>query len=171
MRLARAFDEDDPVRRIATAVLKYWVCKRTPAVVGEALECIGGNGFVEDASDLPRLYRESPLNSIWEGSSNVQCLEVLRALRRDLAHGAAFIEELEPRDRPAVKRALAEADEASARRVVETMAVALESTLLDRAGDEAVAAVFRARDGGAAFGTLPPGLPLREIVERHVPEA
>jgi putative acyl-CoA dehydrogenase len=171
LRLARAFEDDDPVRRIATAVLKYWVCKRATAVVAEALESIGGNGFVEDASDLPRLYRESPLNAIWEGSSNVQCLDVLRTLRSDRAHGAAFIDELDPRDRPSVKRALAEADEASARRVVEAMAVALQATLLERDGDPAVAAAFRARDGRGAFGTLPRGLPLAEIVEQHVPES
>src|SRR5581483_1237947 len=105
MRLARAFDEDDPLRRVATPVLKYWVCKRTPAVVGEALECLGGNGFVED-SVLPRLFRESPLNSIWEGSGNVQCLDVLRALRRDLQAAEAFLDELEPRDRQVVEAEL-----------------------------------------------------------------
>src|SRR5581483_5001993 len=110
------------------------------AVVGEALECLGGNGFVED-SGLPRLYRESPLNAIREGSGNVQCLDVLRALRA--------------------------ADEAGARRLVETMAVALQGTLLDRHGDPAVAAAFRARERYGAFGTLPAGLPLAAIIERH----
>jgi putative acyl-CoA dehydrogenase len=167
MRLARAFDDDEDVRRIATAVLKYWVCKRAPMVVGEALECIGGNGYVDDTSDLPRLYRESPLNAIWEGSSNVQCLEVLRALRRRPETAEAFLAELESRDRPAVERALADADEAGARRLVETMAVALQTALLERAGDEAVAAAFRARDGRGAFGTLPPEAPAVEIVERR----
>jgi len=151
LRLARAFDDDDPVRRLATAVLKYWVCKRTPAVVGEALECLGGNGFVEGSSDLPRLYRESPLNAIWEGSSNVQCLDVLRALQRDHEPVAAFLDELEPRERPAVKRALAGADEQGARRLVETMAVALQASLLE--GE--TAELFRAREPYAAFGTLP----------------
>jgi putative acyl-CoA dehydrogenase len=166
LRLARAFDEDDEFRRIATAVLKYWVCKRTPAVVGEALECLGGNGFVED-SGLPRLYRESPLNSIWEGSGNVQCLDVLRALRREPDAAARFLAELEPRDRATLEPALVEADEAGARRLVETMAVALQATLLDRYGDPAVAAAFRARDRYASFGTLPAGLPIHRIVERH----
>jgi putative acyl-CoA dehydrogenase len=106
LRLARAFDEGDDFRRIATAVLKYWVCKRTPAVVGEALECLGGNGYVED-SGLPRLFRESPLNGIWEGSGNVQCLDVLRALRRDPGTADRFLDELEPPDRRAVEAALA----------------------------------------------------------------
>jgi putative acyl-CoA dehydrogenase len=170
LRLARAFDEGDELRRVATAVLKYWVCKRAPAVVGEALECLGGNGFVED-SGLPRLYRESPLNAIWEGSSNVQCLDVLRALRREPSSAEAFLAELEERDRAPVERALEAADEHSARRVVETMAVALQSTLLDRHGDPAVAAAFRARERFGAFGTLPGGLSLAAIVERHRPIA
>jgi len=167
-RLARAFDEGDELRRVATAVLKYWVCKRTPAVVGESLECLGGNGFVED-SGLPRLLRESPLNSIWEGSGNVQCLDVLRTLRREPAAAERFLAELEPRDRAVVEPELAAADEPGARRLVETMAVALQATLLDRHGDPAVAAAFRARDRHATFGTLPAGLPLRSIVDRHKP--
>ena len=169
LRLARAFDENDDFRRIATAVLKYWVCKRTPAVVGEALECLGGNGFVEE-SGLPRLYRESPLNAIWEGSSNVQCLDVLRALRREPAAAEAFVAELEERDCAGVEDALAQADEQGARRLVETMAVALQATLLDRHGDPAVAEAFRAREGFGAFGTLPDGLKLAEIVETHTPQ-
>jgi putative acyl-CoA dehydrogenase len=166
-RLARAFEEDDDFRRVATAVLKYWVCKRTVAVVAEALECLGGNGFVED-SGLPRLYRESPLNGIWEGSSNVQCLDVLRALRREGPD--AFLAELEERDRERVERALAAADEGSARRLVETMAVALQAALLDRHGDPAVAAAFRAREPHGAFGTLAGAVPCAEIVERHHPQ-
>jgi putative acyl-CoA dehydrogenase len=163
---SRAFDEDDELRRVATAVLKYWVCKRCVAAVAEALECLGGNGYVEDFGELPRLFRESPLNAIWEGSSNVQCLDVLRALR---SHGAAdrFFAELEPTDRVAVERARTETDEGSARRLVETMAVALQGTLLERHGDPAVAAAFRARQSFAGFGTLPPGLPLAAILERH----
>jgi putative acyl-CoA dehydrogenase len=164
-RLAQAFDDgDDAFRRIATAVLKYWVCKRTPAVVGEALECLGGNGFVEDDNDLPRLYRESPLNAIWEGASNVQCLDVLRALRREGAD--AFLAELDERERPQVERAIAAADEAGARRLVETMAVALQSTLL---GDSLEGEALRARERFGAFGTLPAGLPLDELVEAHAP--
>jgi putative acyl-CoA dehydrogenase len=168
LRLAHAFDEGDDLRRLATAVLKYWVCKRTPAVVGEALECLGGNGFVEE-SGLPLLYRESPLNSIWEGSGNVQCLDVLRALRREPDAAERFLAELEPRDRAGVEKALAGADESGARRLVETMAVALQSSLLERYGDPAVAAAFRARDRHAVFGTLPTGLSLGAIIERHKP--
>jgi len=169
LRLARAFDERDELRRVATAVLKYWVCKRAPAAVGEALESLGGNGFVEE-SGLPRLFRESPLNAIWEGSSNVQCLDVLRALRREPAAGEAFVAELEARDRPAVERALAGAGEGAARRLVETMAVALQGTLLDRHGDPGAAEAFRARERFGAFGTLPDGLPLRALIERHQPQ-
>ena len=169
LRLARAFDERDDFRRIATAVLKYWVCKRTPAVVGEALECLGGNGYVERDSVLPRLYRESPLNAIWEGSSNVQCLDVLRALRSSPAGAEGFLAELEDGDASRVERALADADEVVARRLVETMAVALQATLLDRHGDPAVAEAFRARGSFGALGTLPAGVPLAAIVERHLP--
>jgi putative acyl-CoA dehydrogenase len=169
LRLARAFDEGDEFRRVATAVLKYWVCKRAPSAVGEALECLGGNGFVEE-SGLPRLFRESPLNAIWEGSSNVQCLDVLRALRREPAAAEAFVAELEARDREPVERALAGADEGSARRLVETMAIALQGTLLDRHGDPAVAEGFRARGHFGAFGTLPAGLPLAVLIERHRPQ-
>jgi putative acyl-CoA dehydrogenase len=160
IRLAEAFERDEPVRRIATAVLKYWVCKRTPLVVSEALECLGGNGYVEDWSELPRLYRESPLNAIWEGSSNVQCLDVLRALRRDPEQAEAFLAELAVEDRPAVERALAEADEAGARRLVETMAVALQASLLE--GE--LAEALRSRERYGALGTLPARLPLAGIV-------
>ncbi len=171
LRLARAFDEGDGAfRRLATAVLKYWVCKRTPAVVGEALECLGGNGFVED-SGLPRLFRESPLNAIWEGASNVQALDVLRALRREPEAAPAFVADLEPADAAAVERSLADSSEAGARRLVETMAVALQGTLLDRHGDPAVAEAFRARGGFGAFGTLPSGLDFDRIVDRHRPLA
>ncbi|HVU79224.1 MAG TPA: acyl-CoA dehydrogenase family protein [Gaiellaceae bacterium] len=165
VRLAHAFERDEPVRRLATAVLKYWVCKRTPLVVGEALECLGGNGYVSDSSDLPRLYRESPLNAIWEGSSNVQCLDVLRTLRREPEQVEAFLAELAADERPRVERALAEADEAGARRLVETMAVALQASLLE--GD--AAAAFRAREPFGALGTLPTGLPLAELVRAALP--
>src|SRR3954447_1009947 len=145
LRLARAFDEhDNGFRRIATAVVKYWVCKRTPAVVGEALECLGGNGFVEE-SGLPRLFRESPLNAIWEGASNVQALDVLRALSREPGTAEAFLAELEPDDAARVASALAGASEEGARRLVETMALALQATLLDRHGAPAVAEAFRSR--------------------------
>ena len=97
----------------------------------------------------------------------MQCLDVLRALRREPEAAARFLDELEPGDRRAVEDALAAADEAGARRLVETMAVALQGTLLDRSGDANVAAAFRAREPYAAFGTLSPSLPLAAIVERH----
>jgi putative acyl-CoA dehydrogenase len=166
LRLARAFDEGDELRRLATAVLKHWVCKRAVVVVAEALECLGGNGYVEE-SGLPRLYRESPLNAIWEGSSNVQCLDVLRTLRREPASAERFAAELGEPGRAVFEQALADCDEGSARRLVETMAVALQGSLLDRHGDPDAAAAFRARDRHALFGALPSGLPLTRIVERH----
>jgi putative acyl-CoA dehydrogenase len=183
LRLARAWDDDDiPFRRLATAVSKFWICKRTPAHVAEALECLGGNGYVEE-SQLPRLYRESPVNSIWEGSGNVNALDVLRALAREPESVAAFLAEVEiaagadPRLDAAiakVKDELADGtdQEPRARRLVERLALALQGSLLVRHGDEAVAVAFcssRLGDGGAVFGTLPPGLPLAAIVDRHRP--
>src|SRR5439155_5588163 len=95
LRLARAYDDtaDRYFARLATAVVKYWVCKRTPPLVAEALECLGGNGYVEE-SMMPRLYREAPLNSIWEGSGNVICLDVLRAMARGPETVDAFLEQL-----------------------------------------------------------------------------
>ena len=101
MRLARSYDEATAgseqaqwLKRIANAVLKYWLCKRGPMHAVEALECFGGNGFVEE-SGMPRLYRESPLNSIWEGSGNVQCLDVLRAMVRGPESIDAFFAEVD----------------------------------------------------------------------------
>jgi putative acyl-CoA dehydrogenase len=183
LRLARAFDEgDDAFRRLATAVAKFWVCKRTPALVAEALECLGGNGYVEE-SQLPRLFRESPLNSIWEGSGNVNALDVLRAVEREPQALEAFLAEVElaagaePRLDAAIgalKDELGEpADlELRARRLVERLALVLQGSLLVRHGDAAVADAFcasRLGDGGAVYGTLPPGLELGAIVDRHRP--
>jgi putative acyl-CoA dehydrogenase len=183
LRLARAFDEaDHAFRRLATAVCKFWVCKRTPPLVAEALECLGGNGFVEE-SQLPRLYRESPLNSIWEGSGNVNALDVLRALDREPDSAAAFLAEVElaagadarlDAAVAALRDELADGHEREprARRIVERLALALQASLLVRHGDEAVAEAFlasRLGDGGAVYGTLPPGLALAAIVERHRP--
>jgi putative acyl-CoA dehydrogenase len=171
LRLARAYDEDDrPFRRLATAVAKYWVCKITPMHVAEALECIGGNGYV-DESVLPRLYRESPLNSIWEGPGNVNALETLRAVDRQPEALEAFLAELEPSVVPFATAGLAERDEPQARRVVERLALALQASLLLRHGDPDVAEAFivsRLRgEGGRSFGTLPRGLDFAGIVERH----
>jgi putative acyl-CoA dehydrogenase len=191
LRLARAYDEawagDAEAKqfaRLATAVSKYWVCKRTPPTVAEALECLGGNGFVED-SGLPRLYRESPLNSIWEGSGNVIALDVLRAMARSPQSVEAFFAEIATAqggdhrlDAYAAKLRddLADAGqdfEHNARRLVERMALAFQGSLLVRHGDPAVAQAFVASrlegDRGLAFGTLPPGLPTTAIVERATP--
>jgi putative acyl-CoA dehydrogenase len=187
MRLAGAFDRaSDPAeshfRRLALAVGKYWTCKRAIAVVAEALECHGGNGYVEE-SILPRLYREAPLNSIWEGSGNVNALDVLRALSREPESLVAFfaeVEEASPDKRldPAVvalKRELANTDgaESRARRIVEGMAVVLQGSLLIRYGDQAVADAFCASrlagDWGRSFGTLPSSVEFDSIIERHRP--
>ena len=184
LRLARAFDEDDHAfRRLATAVAKFWVCKRTPPLVAEALECLGGNGYVEE-SQLPRLFRESPLNSIWEGSGNVNALDVLRAVGREPESVAAFLAEVElaagadarlDRAVAELKDELADPDDAElrARRLVERLALALQGSLLVRHGDPAVADAFcasRLGGGGGVFGTLPRGLELGAIVERHRPQ-
>jgi putative acyl-CoA dehydrogenase len=190
MRLARAYDEgpaDEGQRhfaRLATAVVKYWVCKRTPMVVAEALECLGGNGFVEE-SMLPRLYREAPLNSIWEGSGNVICLDVLRAMARGPEAAEAFFGEVsrargdDPRLDAFVDALRAEltdfdAIEVRARRLVERLALALQGSLLVRHGDPAVAEAFCASrlagNHGRAFGTLPAGLPYRDVIERGRPQ-
>ncbi|MGB2711139.1 MAG: isovaleryl-CoA dehydrogenase [Conexibacter sp.] len=189
MRLARAYDEapSDPeaqaFKRIATAVLKYWICKRTAPHAAEATEVLGGNGYVEE-SGLPRLYREAPLNSIWEGSGNVMCLDVLRALMREPETGAALMVELEtsagtdPRLDAHVERLRRElADPADielrARRVVESMALALQGSLMVRHAPSAVADAFCASrlagDSGHVFGTLPAGLDFGAIVARNRP--
>ncbi|MBA2241073.1 MAG: acyl-CoA dehydrogenase family protein, partial [Solirubrobacterales bacterium] len=169
MRLARAYDEaaaGDPqaaeLKRLATPVLKYWTCKRAPSHAAESLECLGGNGYVEE-SGIPRLYRESPLNGIWEGSGNVQCLDALRAMARSPASLEAFRAELGEAgggDRR-LDAAIAALDtelsdpveiERRARRVIELMAVTLQGSLLVRFGDPAVADAFCASrlgdDGG-----------------------
>jgi putative acyl-CoA dehydrogenase len=189
MRLARAYDEAiagdadaQSLKRIANAVLKYWICKRAPMHAGEALECLGGNGYVEE-SGLPRLFRESPLNSIWEGSGNVQCLDVLRAMIKSPASLDAFFAEVEEgaASEPRLASYAAslkdelpgdvETIETRARRVVERMALALQASLLVRYGDEAVADAFCASrlsgDWGQAFGTLPAGTDFGRIIDRH----
>jgi putative acyl-CoA dehydrogenase len=188
MRLAGAFDRNsDPseahFRRLALAVGKYWTCKRAIALVAEALECLGGNGYVEE-SIMPRLYREAPLNSIWEGSGNVNALDVLRAMGREPESVTAFMDEVDEArgSDPRLDRAVDElkqqlsngaGSEAGARRLVERMAVVLEGSLLVRHGDPAVADAFCASriggDWGHSFGTLPEGLQLASIVQRHRP--
>ena len=186
MRLARAYDErDTQLRRLGTAVGKYWVCKRFPAHAAEALECLGGNGYVEE-SGMPRIYREAPLNSVWEGSGNVNALDVLRALAREPAVLQSYLDEVElaagadGRLDAFVRRlrqelADPEAVEARARRLVEHMALALQGSLLVRHAPPAVADAFCAArlsgDSGLAFGTLPAGADTAAIVARHTPAA
>jgi putative acyl-CoA dehydrogenase len=184
MRLARAFaEEDHAFRRLATAVAKYWVCKATPLLVAEALECLGGNGYVEE-SGLPRLFRESPLNSIWEGAGNVNCLDVLRTLEREPESVEALRAELrlargENRHLDVgladLEAELSDGDdlELRARRIVEHIALCLQASLLVRHAPPEVADAFCAtRLGGASgrvYGTLPRGVAFGAIVERHTP--
>ena len=204
LRLARAYDEDSTpthpppppasslassdelsdaqlFKRLATAVSKYWVCKRAPNHAFESLECLGGNGYVED-SGMPRLYREAPLASIWEGSGNVMSLDVLRALVRTPRSLEVFLHELD-QARGADRRLDAHLDELKdqfadpatletrARRVVESMALGLQGSLLVRHGPPAVADAFCAsrlgRDAGLEYGTLPAGTDFEAIIARE----
>ena len=152
MRLAEAVDAgESDLLRLGVAAGKYWVCKRTPTVVGEALECLGGNGYVED-SGMPRMFRESPLNSIWEGSGNVICLDVLRALRRDPGSVAALFAELDlsmgadARLDEAIadlrRQVAAQPSEQAARRIAGCIARCLQAALLVRTAPAAVADGF-----------------------------
>ncbi|THA47969.1 acyl-CoA dehydrogenase family protein [Streptomyces sp. A1136] len=184
LRLAAAYDagteQERAFLRLAVPAAKYWVTKRCTPMVAEALECLGGNGYVEE-SGLPRLLRESPLNSIWEGSGNVQALDVLRALQREPQALDAFLREVglargaDHRLDAAIKDLLTdladlEGIEGRARRVVERMALVLQGSLLVRWAPAQVADAFCASrlggDWGTAFGTLPYGLDLRAVVER-----
>ncbi len=193
MRLARAYDEagaegEDSeaqlFKRLATAVSKYWTCKRAPNHAFESLECHGGNGYVEE-SGMPRLYREAPLASIWEGSGNVMSLDVLRALARSPAALEVFLAELD-QARGADRRLDAHLDalrdefgqlqdiETRARRVVERMALGLQGSLLVRHAPPAVADAFCAarldRDAGLEYGTLPAGTDFDAIIARSRPQ-
>ncbi|MFE9955605.1 acyl-CoA dehydrogenase family protein [Micromonospora sp. NPDC005299] len=191
MRLAGATDRsargdagETAFKRLALAVGKYWVCKRWPAHAAEALECLGGNGYVEE-SGLPRLFRESPLNSIWEGSGNVAALDVLRAVAREPQVVEAFRAEVtaaagaDPRLDAALRQVQADLSdhddlELRARRVVERLALVLQGALLVRHGHPAVADAFCASrlggDHGQAFGTLPSGVDFAAIISRGVPK-
>ena len=185
LRLAGAVDRDEQqFKRLAIAVGKFWVCKRQPVLVGEALECLGGNGYVED-SGMPRLYKDAPLNSIWEGSGNVQALDVLRTLRRDPAALDVFLDEVSAAagaDRRlddallGLKDMLADTSdpEGQARRVVERMALVLQASLLVRHSPADVADAFCASrlacDWGHTFGTLPRGIDTAALVNRAAPE-
>ena len=183
LRLARAYDRraagdarETAFARIATAVTKYWLCKRGPGHAAEALECLGGNGYVEE-SVLPRLYRQQPLLSIWEGSGNVVCLDVLRAVQREPEAVDAFLDEIALAGHDgasaAAAAALADLDETGARTAVERLAIALQASLLVRHAPAAVADAFCAARlegaGGLGYGTLPAGCDLEAIVERHRP--
>ncbi|MBC9727443.1 acyl-CoA dehydrogenase family protein [Streptomyces sp. TRM68367] len=189
LRLAAAYDDggeqERALLRLAVPAAKYWVTKRCAPVAVEAAECLGGNGYVEE-SGMPRLVRESPLNSIWEGAGNVQALDVLRALQREPGAFDAVLLELgrargaDHRLDGAVKRLLTELGdlegvEGRARRLVERLALVLQGSLLVRYAPPEVADAFCASrlggDGGAAFGTLPPTLDLAAVVERARPVA
>jgi putative acyl-CoA dehydrogenase len=186
MRLARAYDESDEIstvfRRVVTPAGKFWICKRAPAVTLEAMEVLGGSGYIEE-SIMPRLYREAPVNSIWEGSGNVMCLDVLRAIERTpkaaevLRHELgetgdarlkAFAERLQQRLRAADRN-----DESQARVLVRDLVLALQAALLIKHSPAAVADAFCASrlggEGGGAFGALPRGLDLRALAERAAP--
>ncbi|MBD5653763.1 MAG: DNA alkylation response protein, partial [Candidatus Eremiobacteraeota bacterium] len=189
-RLARACDRaaagdahEARLKRIGTAFGKYWVCKRASGHAAEALECLGGNGYVEE-SIMPRLFRESPLNSIWEGSGNVNALDVLRAMSREPGVLESYFAELD-----AVRGADARLDaavvalrkeleddsdvEMRARFVVERMALAFGASLVVRTSPAAVSDAFCAsrlgREWGGAYGTLPRGSDVRAIVDRASP--
>ncbi len=190
MRVARAFDESTDNKgaklfaRIAVAVAKYWLNKRTPNHVYEALECHGGSGYVEE-SIMPRLYREAPLNSIWEGSGNVICLDVLRAMRRQSETIELFLNEVEL-GRGGNRYLDAALDklrtdlhdhsdlEIKARRLTEGMALTLQASLLVQHAPMAVADAFCASrlggDWGQAYGSLPPKVDFAEIIERARPK-
>jgi len=189
LRMARAYDEAEvsdeaaPLARIGVAVSKYWTNKRCTTLIGEAMECLGGAGYVEEGP-MPRLFREAPLNGIWEGSGNVICLDVLRAGARDPSTVQALLAELESfrgmdtRLDAAVDRAKAElADpeqvEWRARRLVESIALAWQGGLmLQHAPAEAAEAFLATRlggRGGIAFGTLPRGIDTTPILRRAWP--
>jgi putative acyl-CoA dehydrogenase len=174
----------EELRRVSLAVSKYYVCKRAPIHAAEALECLGGNGYVED-SRMPRLYREAPLMSVWEGSGNVAALDTLRAAAKQPASVTAFMDELEAaRGMDARYDAFIngfgdlfgdqDSIEMRARRIVGDLAIALQGSLLLRYGHPAVAEAFAASrlggDHGNVFGTLPAGLDLAPIIERATPK-
>jgi putative acyl-CoA dehydrogenase len=196
LRLAHAVDEGDTaLSRLGVAVGKYWVCKRTSPMVAEALECLGGNGYVEE-NGLARLYREAPLNSIWEGSGNVNALDVLRAVTREPASVEAYLDEVRrgaghsavlddaiarvdkliaEAGAPGSPSAAAQA-QFGARRTVESLATTLQAALLAQFAPDEVADAFVATrlagDHGATFGTLDAGLAARvarRIVDRALP--
>ncbi len=189
LRLARAFaapegSDEHAFARLATPAAKFWVCKRGPAFAAEAMEVLGGNGYIE-ASALPRLYREAPVNSIWEGSGNVMCLDVLRSMQREPQGVAALRAELSlARGMHAAFDAAvadfergiaASGEEAGARNLARDVALLLQAALLLRHAPADIGPAFcasrlvPARQGGAVFGTLPADIDANPIVERALP--
>ena len=189
MRMARAMDNQDQeeerlLARLLTAVGKYWICKRTPQHAYEAMECIGGSGVMEDCI-MPRLFRESPVNAIWEGSGNVQCLDILRAMHKEDGVLDAFFNELslaQGKDSrfdtfvTRLREDFARTDdlEYRARNMADRMALAMQGSLLLRADNQAVADAFCAGrlDGNAHFnyGNLPESVDCAAIIKRACPE-
>jgi putative acyl-CoA dehydrogenase len=186
MRLASAYDSPDAqearFRRVATAVAKYWVCKRQTAMVAEALEVLGGNGYAEE-SGMPRLLREAPLNGIWEGSANVICLDVLRACAREEGTLQAVLAEIRSAGTPELEAIASQAEsdlsdpasaEPQARAIVERLAIGLQASLLVRHAPAEVSDAFVASRvagaGGLAFGSLPDGIATETIASRATPQ-
>jgi putative acyl-CoA dehydrogenase len=189
LRLARAFDaqEDESeglLRRLLTPVAKLWICKRCPTLVAEAMEVHGGNGYVEEGP-MPRLFRQSPLNSIWEGSGNVMCLDTLRALARQPKSAEALAAEIAPalgknaafdRHVAQLQSALRDADgiEARARSLTQDIALAMQGALLLRFAPAAVGEAFCASrlagEWGHVFGTLAKNIDFETILQRAWPE-
>ena len=190
-RLARGFDESKRSEeakiftRIATAIGKFWICKRAVFAVGESMECLGGNGYVEE-SILPRLYRDVPVNSIWEGSGNVQCLDVLRSMQKEKESVEILLNEIKSANGVNanfdyfvrnIERELVDADnlEFRARRVVERLALALQASVLLRDAPDYVAEAYcqsrLADDKNLNFGALPDGVEIEKIIARSMPQA
>jgi putative acyl-CoA dehydrogenase len=194
LRLARAFDAQDDaheaaMRRLLTPIAKFWICKRGSAFAQEAMECLGGNGYVEAGGEgvMARIYREMPLNSIWEGAGNIMALDLLRALRRRSGNGDAVAEALERELAPArgahaaydafvaslPSRIDAAVEESDARRLAQDLALAMQAALLRQHATDAVFDAFCASrlggDWGHAFGTLPSRVDFDSIIRRALP--
>jgi putative acyl-CoA dehydrogenase len=189
MRLARAYDEDDEAalvwRRVMTPAAKFWICKRAPSLAVEAMEVLGGSGYVEECV-MPRLYREAPVNSIWEGAGNIMCLDVLRALDRmpgavelllreisDAAHADKRLQAVANR----LQRLFSARDwkdESQARAIVRDLVLSMQAALLLLNAPTSVADAFCASrfgvETGGTFGLLPGGAELRPIVDRAAPQ-
>ncbi|HTQ82691.1 MAG TPA: acyl-CoA dehydrogenase family protein, partial [Pseudolabrys sp.] len=169
--------------RVVTPAAKFWICKRAPYLTYEAMEVLGGSGYIEE-SIMPRLYREAPVNSIWEGSGNVMCLDVLRAIGRMPNAGAVLAQELGDTGEARLKafagrlqqkmQAAERNDESQARALVRDLVLALQAALLIKHAPPAIADAFCASrltdERGGAFGTLPRGVDMRALAERAAPQ-